>query len=234
MSNQGSVLGGSLSLYLYNVLISNSTEVSWVNQANSTPLMFVSSQKHDQTNGNQRWWNPYGTGSIDTSIYNNASPSLRITPSSSTIKMASAPMNYGFKAAVASGATITPTVYVRKSVVGDGTAYNGNQPRLIVRKNAAAGISSDTVLATYASSGGSWNALSGATAAVTDDAVLEFIVDCDGTTGWINIDDFSTDTNTDTKGFKYWFNGVPNVVGNNNAAGGGGSGMLFIPCLQGL
>jgi hypothetical protein len=36
-----------------------------------------------------------------------------------------------------------------------------------------------------------WERLSGTTATVTDDGALEFIVDCDGTSGCINIDDWS-------------------------------------------
>jgi hypothetical protein len=97
----------------------------------------------------------------------------------------------GFKKVIASGGTLAASIYVRKSVAGDGAAYNGNQPRLIVRKNVSAGITVDTVLATASAAAGTWEQLSGTTAAVTDDAVLEFYVDCDGTTGWVNIDDFA-------------------------------------------
>jgi len=71
----------------------------------------------------------------------------------------------------------------------DGAAYNGNQPRLIQRANAALGQSSDVVLATYSSAGGSWNQLSASTSTPTDDGCFEIIVDCDGTAGWINVDD---------------------------------------------
>jgi hypothetical protein len=93
--------------------------------------------------------------------------------------------------AVDDGGTITINVYVRKSVAGDGAAYNGNQPRLIVRKNLACGITSDTVLDTMTAAAGSWEQLTGTTAAVDADGALEFVVDCDGTTGWINVDDWS-------------------------------------------
>jgi hypothetical protein len=69
---------------------------------------------------------------------------------------------------------------------------NGNRARLIVKANPAAGIAADTVLATATvSSEGAFELLSGTTAAVTDDAVLEVYVDCDGTTGWVNVDDWS-------------------------------------------
>ena len=93
--------------------------------------------------------------------------------------------------AVASGATVTPRVWVRKSVVGDGAAYNGNQPRLLVRENISGGIAVDTVLATAVAAAGTWEELSGATVAVTDSTAVEIIVDCDGTAGWIDNDDWA-------------------------------------------
>ena len=125
--------------------------------------------------------------------------------------------------AVANGATLTPTVKVRESVAGDGTDYNGNRIRLIVKANPAAGIASDTVLATAtASSEGAFESLSGTTAAVTDDAVLEFVVDCDGTTGWVNVDTFSISSQTDSRKYQFWGNGQPVVYGDNAAGGGGG------------
>lgn len=126
----------------------------------------------------------------DTSIFRTASPSLRITPKSAVISART--YLFPFKVAVSSGQTCTPTVYVRESVVGDGTDYNGNRIKLYVKANGNLGISSDTLLATATiSSEGAWEALSGTTSAVTDHGVLEFYVTCDGTTGWINIDDFS-------------------------------------------
>ena len=76
--------------------------------------------------------------------------------------------------------------------MGDGTDYNGNFAKLYVKANYNLGITSDTLLDTAtALSTGAWEALTGATAAVTDDGVLEFYVVLDGTTGWLNIDDFS-------------------------------------------
>jgi hypothetical protein len=51
---------------------------------------------------------------------------------------------------------------------------------------------------------GSWQTLSYTTPVVDHDSVLEFYIDCDGTAGWINIDDFITTTSNDTRGMKYW------------------------------
>jgi hypothetical protein len=145
----------------------------------------VKAQKYAQTAGDHRAFYPQGIVKSDTAIYKTASPSERMTPSSASVKLQSGPK----RKTVASGATATFEYYVRKSVIGDGAAYNGNQPRLILRKNVAAGISGDVVLDTAtAASDGAWELLTGTSASVTDDAVLEAYVDADGTTGWLNLD----------------------------------------------
>ena len=51
---------------------------------------------------------------------------------------------------------------------------------------------------------GQFETLSYTTPAVSHDSVLEFYVDCDGTTGWINIDDLKTTTSNDTRPMNYW------------------------------
>jgi hypothetical protein len=129
----------------------------------------------------------HGDKTGDTTIFNTAAPSERLAPTSATIKLPSGSRI----AAVNNGATLTVSVYIRKSAAGDGAAYNGNQPRLILARNDALGITANTVLATYTGGTGSWAQITGTTAAVTDDGALEFYVDCDGTLGWINIDDWS-------------------------------------------
>ena len=92
-----------------------------------------------------------------------------------------------FRVAVNNGQTVTPSIYVRENA-----SYNGARARLIVKENAAVGITSDTVLDTAtAASDEAWEQLTGTTAAVTDDGVLEFVVDCDGTAGQLNVDDFT-------------------------------------------
>jgi hypothetical protein len=40
-------------------------------------------------------------------------------------------------------------------------------------------------------SNGTWQQLTGTTSAVNADGGLEFVVDCDGTVGWVNVDDWS-------------------------------------------
>lgn len=200
-----------------NCLFASPTEI--LSQSSMLSNSIISSSKHDQTAGDHKSWLRIGTIAIDTTIHNAASPSQRLTPNNASNKLQSAI----FQVAVASGTTLTPSVTVRKSVAGDGTAYNGNQPRLFVKRNVALGIASDTLLATASGAAGSWETLSGTTATVGDDGVLEFYVDCDGTTGWINLDDWDCATTNDTMGEKFWKDGQPVTYGDNSAGGGGGS-----------
>lgn len=183
---------------MWNTKLGAATEIA--TPSNLSSAGFVSSQKHDQTAGLHKTWTRYGgnTGGliIDSVIFHTAAPSQRVIPNTSVAKMESAPMGKGFLVAVASGATVTPSVYARKSVVGDagGVAYAGAQPRLILRANPAIGIATDVVIATMtvSNASGSWEQLTGTTASATDDGVMEFVVDCDGTSGaWVNVDDWS-------------------------------------------
>lgn len=158
----------------------------------STHIMYggkIGSADYGQATGTHKqfdWTN--GTITSDTTIYHNASPSERLTPASASYKIETGPTRF----AVDSGATPTFAVYVRKSVIGDGAAYNGAQPRLMLRRNDAVGITSDTVLATATNSAnGAWLQISGTASAATDDGVMEIYVDCDGTAGWVNVDDWS-------------------------------------------
>ena len=170
---------------LNNTILGAATEVLNPDQLSTTG--FIKSSKHDQTEGAFKSWFQGGIVERDTTIFNTAAPSERLTPSSASIKLASGSR----VVAVDDLGTVTINAYVRKSVVGDGAAYNGNQPRLIVKANPACGINTDTVLATMSAAAGSWQQLTGTTAAVDADGALEFYVDCDGTAGWVNVDDWS-------------------------------------------
>ncbi len=151
-------------------------------KANWSNLSQLSFQKFNQTAGDHRTEYTYGQIKSDTAVFDLASPSVRMTPSDATNKLQVDLL----QVAVNSGDTVTPTFPVRKDAT-----YNGNQPRLGVRRNDAIGITADTIIATYASGTGSWNNLSGATAAVTSDGVMEFYLDVDGTAGYVNVDDWS-------------------------------------------
>ena len=171
-------------MYINSTTLAAATEIS--GQTTMIAGSFVRIQKKDATTTNHSTLMRYGTLALDASVFNTAAPSLKMTPNNASIKLESATVYNGWKAAVNNGGTITAAVYINKNA-----SYNGAQPRLIVRKNYAAGITADTVLATYTAGTGSWNQISGTTAAVTDNAVLEFIVDCDGTAGYISVDDFT-------------------------------------------
>jgi hypothetical protein len=181
----------------------------WLNDS------YLGFEKYNQTAGDHRTQMKFGVLKTDTSVFNVASPSMLMTPNSATFKLESAPKGKGLLVAVANGGTVTTSVYVRKSA-----SYNGNQPRLGVRTNPALGITVDTILATYSAGTGSWNQMVGTTAAVSDDGVLEFFIDCDGTAGAINVDDWSQSA------LKYWFVGLPIV--DPTSGGGGGSGFGVI------
>lgn len=177
-------------LYGGNTRLASSTPVSGFTNVVDVKS-FIRISRYQQTAGNHKAWFKYGTITSDSVIFKTATPSERLTPTSASVKLESGPK----RKKVDNGATATFSVWVRKSAVGDagGADYNGNQPRLVLRKNAAAGISSDTVLDTMTVAVGNWEQLSGTSSpAVTDDAVLEAFVDCDfGGAGWINVDDWT-------------------------------------------
>lgn len=176
-------------LFFRNCIMNSTTQVA--TPANMIEGGQISSARHQQTAGNHKTWKKFGTTTPDTTIFNKASPSERLTPSSATNKIFS-----GYKkVAVPNGQTATINVFVRKSVAGDGSAYNGNQVRLIQKADAATGNNVDTVLASSTNAAnGAFQLLTATTAAVTDDCVVTFYIDGDGTTGWLNIDDYSVNS----------------------------------------
>jgi hypothetical protein len=177
----------------------------------------VLSANHDQVPGLSRAWFKYGRVFSDSTITRTGAVSLCVTPNSSTRKL-----NFVFaKAAVLAGTTPTAGVYVRKSVAGDGAAYNGNQPRLIVRRNVAVGINADVVIATASAAGGTWELLTGSLPTLTNSGIIEIEVDCDGSAGWVNIDDAQPPAAVDTLSFSNVDNTLDVVsYGNNTTAGG--------------
>ncbi len=127
-----------------------------------------------------------GTITRDTTIQDSGKDTFRATPTSSTLKLRS----IAWQPNVNNATTPTVTVKVRCSVVGDGTAYNGNRPRLILLADPGMGYgATDTVLATATSaSNGAFETLSAALpASASRNGCAKVYVDCDGTTGWVNI-----------------------------------------------
>lgn len=181
------VVGGGLNYYnvtCVNCTFADSlTPLAQTDLNDSLPIgaSFIGLEKLNGTSGNHRAYKRYGYSGSDQSVFRTSAPSEVLVPNSAAGKLPSGSKKFG----VANTKTATVTVYVNKSAT-----YNGNQPRLIVKKNVVGGIASDTVLATASGGTGSWLKLEGTTAAVTDDCVLEVYVDCDGTAGTVYVDDF--------------------------------------------
>jgi len=169
----------------------------------------ITSARHDQTSGNHFIWELYGTLRSDIVIFRTTPTSLRLTPLSAIYKLESRPVLVPVK----QNQSITIGVWVRKSVAGDpsGALYNGNFPRLIIKNNSSNGIGiTDLVLATAsAASAGAWEYISGTSPTASDNSSFEIVVDCDGTAGWVNVDDMYFSAQNSTKGFKYWYDGAP-------------------------
>lgn len=168
-------------LTMNNTILASATEI--LNVTFISQSSFIASQAHDQTTGNHKTWKAYGILARETGTVHTGSQSLKMTPNSASRKLESS----SFLVAVANGATLTPTVYVYEDA-----SYNGARSRLILKRNDAIGVTSDTVIDTAtASSDAAWEGLTGTTAAATDDGVMEFVVDCDGTAGNLFVDSFS-------------------------------------------
>lgn len=174
-------------IIMRNCSMASTTEFRNTTGTNQGPAAYIQLEKHDQTSGNNKTFYREGTISIDTTIYD-TSPSQRLTPvsvSSPAAKMLSSPI----RVPVASGQTVTLSVKVRQSVIGDGATYNGSFPRVILETNGALGVTADVVGATGSAAGqGAFETLTYTSPTASEDGVFTFYVDCDGSTGWINID----------------------------------------------
>jgi len=145
----------------------------------------IRSHDHDGSEGNHITWKRQGIIEEDTSVYKTAAPSEKLTPYYAAEKLESHSKYF----TCADGATKTVSVWVRKSA-----AYDGDEPRLILKRNYAAGVTTDTVLDTMTAAVETWEQLSGACTAPSEDTVYEVVVDCaDGTAAghYINVDDWT-------------------------------------------
>jgi hypothetical protein len=187
-------LYNSSNSYLLNNPIFNSTSSS-IYFSNVTEYVNVRITAYNQTAGDHRTYISSttlgNTGSIiqtDATYYRTAAPSVKMTSKSATIKLESGVKKFPIR----SGQTASISVYFRKSA-----SYNGNQPRMVLKRNDALGITSDTVLVTSTASNdvdtppGTFTLLTGTTPTVTANGVFEVFVDCDGTAGYINLDDWN-------------------------------------------
>jgi hypothetical protein len=155
---------------------------------------FVKLQRYQQTNNNHYIYTAIGNASqYDGVIYKTGVASTRLIPLTTTFKHKS-PVKI---IPISSGSTATVSVWVRKSTVSDasGANYNGAQPRLMLYYSPSVFNytgQTDQVLATMTAAVGTWEQLT-ATIPYTayNTGGFEVYVDCDGTAGWINVDDWS-------------------------------------------
>ncbi len=168
-----------------NVLLGSANDVvgnSFFNTPIDSLVFFgVRSAKNDQVAGAYKTWLELGTIENDTVVFHTAAPSQKLTPNNASTRLESAIKTVP----VLSGDAATVSAWVYKNTAG------ANQPRLIVKKNIAAGITSDTVLDTMTAGATTWEQLSGTTAAVTENCVLEFVVDSDSGNVSVNVDDWT-------------------------------------------
>lgn len=169
--------------------LASTTQVS--GQSNMTRTSSIRIQRSGGVAGTHRTYFRQGRVDSDATIYDPAiatsTKSLRATPSSATEDL------YFMlcRMAVPSGQTATLTLKVRKSVVGDGAAYNGNQPKvyMIANSGAGSGFDSDALVMTASNAAnGAWETLTYTTPTFTDSTTVDFWVQVDGTTGWVNVD----------------------------------------------
>jgi hypothetical protein len=146
----------------------------------------IAFRNYNQVNNDHRTYYPRGFIQTDTTIVRSSPRSARFTPSSTAVTDFS-----NRKYALESGQSATVGCYIRTSVIGDGSAYNGALPVIILKRNVALGIMNDSVIgtATVASSG-AWELVTGLIPAVSVDGVVEICVRANGTTGWVNAEDF--------------------------------------------
>lgn len=180
-----------MNLFCNNVSFGSSTQINNVT-TNLRPQGRIGITRFGQTSGQHKTFFSYGTIVSDNVLFKTAAPSEKLiptaVPTTGRLKMEASVK----RAALNNGQTTTVSVWVRQSVVGDGAAYNGAFPVLLLKANPGAGILTDTTLATGSGAGaGAFELLSATTSAVSDDCVLEFAVQVNGTGGFVNVDDWS-------------------------------------------
>lgn len=214
-SNSMFFQGAALNVMFNKTVINDASEIG--GQTAIRPDCFVSFQANDNVANNHKLVKRQGTISYDSTILDGGIASSRLTTSASLEKLESEI----FFIPINDGETVDISVRVRKSVIGDGTAYNGNEARLIIKADTSLGIDSDVVLdSSTAASNGAFESIFGTSPIVTASGVLKVIVDCDGTTGWINIANWTSSLKNDSKGLSYWVDGSPKSYPGSSATVG--------------
>lgn len=201
---------------IFNTCYFGSTSLVTTTGVNN-PYPSIGFQKFNNIAGNHRVINYTETIINDTTIFHLSNNSQRIIPNYSTIQFRYKAKSTSFQVPINSGGVCTFSIMVRKSDSSDGTAYNGNPPRLILRSNPSAGTyyDNDIICATHSAPNGQWEKLSYTLPIpVTDDVAMEFYVDCDGNQGWINVDSVEGDI---SNALTNYINGSPTIVGKSSS-----------------
>ena len=161
---------------------------------------YIKTKNLNGLTGSFKTWTSYGTIESDSSI-KRLNTSVKVTPSTSYkntttnfYQFSSTASNIYIESSrkvvpVLKNTYVNVSVWIRKSKTSDGANYNGLQPRLLVGANSYLGVTYDTVLATATSHNGVFEKVT-ATFYSPNDGVAEFWIECNGNTGWINIDDW--------------------------------------------
>jgi hypothetical protein len=144
--------------------------------------MFLKSQYQNAITNNNHCYTPAGNVQTDTTIFNASAPSEAVLPTASaTIKVRS-----GLHLATClAGKAVNISCFVRKDNI-----YGGNFARLILQRQDSLGITADMILDTATVAENIWEQLIGSTPMIPRNGVLAFYVDCDGTSGQYNVDDW--------------------------------------------
>lgn len=210
-------------LTLWNTILASATEV--ITPASMLgETSYIKSSNHDQVPGQLRNWYKYGRIESDIVLFSTVAPSLRFIPTDASNKL-SYVVAIG---AISTGSSVTISAKIRQSVLGDSAAYNGTAPRLIIRRNDQLGVTSDTVIATAtAASMGNWETVTGTIPTPVNNGVYEILVDVNGTTGWVNVDEIVVPNSPDTTGLLYGFDGEYHAVAGASGSVGGSNANLF-------
>lgn len=148
------------------------------------PLSYLSYSRYQQTSGgSHKYVTPRGAVSCEPAVFHSAAPSEKLTPVSASVKLESSEKLVALN--TSQGCTVT--VWVRKSA-----AYNGNAPRLVLKYDpAVSAASADAVIDTFTAAADTWEQLSGVVPALIDNAAATLLVDCDGTAGYVYVDDWA-------------------------------------------
>jgi hypothetical protein len=118
-----------------------------------------------------------GTDAYETGTTHTSGFSEKLTP---TITLTNGVLRSSPKrVAVASGATVTMSVYCQK----DGSYNGATAPRLLLLANPAIGILIDVQIGIMTGGASSWENVTGTTAAASAAGVMEFVVEVTGTAG---------------------------------------------------